>query len=318
MQAFVRVFGSYPNVPADWISGIQTLDPDARVPIARANEMLSIAVTVTGDPALPLKAGRAATQGDAGALDYVMRSSDTVRSAFETAGRYTRLVNDALALELVVDGPRVDVKMQSAVKVSAAVEDFQLSSFFTNCVQPLIGNAAELEIWLTHPAPADSAEHRLTFPGAALRFDAPWSGYRFASSRLDHAIATADPNLNQILRVHLDRSLEETPSAHSLIERTRHLIRRELPRGHATAPRIARQLGMSRRTLCRRLEEEQTSFSAVLEDVRRGIALEQVLQGDLALSEIAFLLGFAQAAGFHRAFKRWTGQTPVEYRERRR
>lgn len=316
MQAFVRVFAGYPNVPSDWISGIQTLNPDARIPIAKANDMLLIAIKFTGDPALPLKAGRAAAHGDAGALDYVMRSADTVKAAFDAAGRYTRLVNDALTLQLVVDGAHVDVKMHSAVKVNAAVEDFQLSSFFTNCVQPLIGDAAELEVWLTHPAPTDPAEYRLTFPGAVLCFDAPWSGYRFASERLGHAIATADPNLNQILRVHLERSLEETPSAHSLMERTRQLIRRELPRGHATAPRIARELGMSRRTLCRRLEEEHTSFSVVLDDVRRSLALEQVLLGRLALSEIAFVLGFAQAAGFHRAFKRWTGQTPSEYRER--
>jgi AraC-like DNA-binding protein len=208
--------------------------------------------------------------------------------------------------------------MHSAVKVSGPVEDFQLSSFFNNCVQPLIGNAAELEVWVMHSAPANLDEHRLTFSGATLRFDAPWSGYRFASQRLDQPIATADASLNQILRSHLDRSLEETPATHSVVARAQHLIRRELPRGQANAPQIARALGMSRRTLCRRLEEEQTTFSTVLDDVRRTLAVEQVRLGQLALSEIAFVLGFAQAAGFHRAFKRWTGQTPKEYRERPR
>lgn len=318
MQPFARTLATFPNVPREWITGVQNLGLDDRVPISRANEMLSIAITVTGDPYLALKAGRASTPGDAGALDYVMASSATVREAFEVASRYVRLVNDALEMHLVVDGEHAELRLSSAIAATPDVEDYGLSSFFNNCVRPLLGTPAELEVRMVRPAPNDDAEHVLTFSGATVRFNASWSGFRFAQSRLSQPVPTADPNLNQILRVHLDRTLAELPNALSLIDRARHLIRRDLPRGRATAPLIARELAMSRRTLCRRLEEDSTTFSDLLDDVRRSLAIEHVAQGTLSLSEIAFLLGFAQAAGFHRAFKRWTQQTPSEYRDRHR
>lgn len=318
IQSFARTLARYPNTPTQWIDAMRSLDPDERIPIDKANEMLAIAIKVSGDPSLPLQAGRAAEPGDAGALDYVMRSAATVHEAFVAAGRYIRLVNDALRLEVTTEDDHACVKMISTVAQPPEVEEFGLSSFFTNCVQPLLGNPPNLEIWFMRSAPLDRSEHGRTFAGASIRFGAPWSGFRFAATCLQQPVPTADPNLNQILRAHLDRNLAELPAPHSVVDRARHLIRRELPRGRATAPTIAQGLGMSRRTMCRRLEAEHKSFTELLDDVRRELALEHVGQGTLALSEIAFLLDFAQVAGFHRAFKRWTGETPLEYRARHR
>jgi AraC-like DNA-binding protein len=81
---------------------------------------------------------------------------------------------------------------------------------------------------------------------------------------------------------------------------------------------IARQLHISPRTLGRKLEHEGTNFKELLDDLRRRLALSYVGGHDLGLAEIAFLLGFSQSAAFHRAFKRWTGVTPLEYRRARR
>ena len=80
----------------------------------------------------------------------------------------------------------------------------------------------------------------------------------------------------------------------------------------------ARSLQMSPRTLGRRLQHEGTTFKHLLDDLRRRMALRYVDGQELGLSEIAFLLGFSQTAAFHRAFKRWTAQTPLEYRRQRR
>jgi len=315
MKAFARAFAAYPSVPAEWSAGLNALGPDERVPVSKANEMLEIAVAQSGDPYLALKAGRLAQRGDAGALDYVITTSATVLEALEAACRYIRLVNDALEMQLVVEGESVSVKLISSVTPTPEVEDFALASFYTNCVRPLIGDAPELQVAFIRRAPGELREHQDTFPNAALRFRSSWSGYRFAMSRLHERVPTADSSLHAILRSQLERTLSETPSVDNITERARQLIRRELPHGRATAPNIARAMSMSRRTLCRRLEDEHTTFTDLLDEVRRTIALDQVARGQLALSEIAFLLGFAQVAGFHRAFKRWTGKTPVEYRQ---
>jgi AraC-like DNA-binding protein len=93
---------------------------------------------------------------------------------------------------------------------------------------------------------------------------------------------------------------------------------KELEGGNPSAVRIASALHMSGRTLTRRLEDEGTTFKDLLDDLRKSLSLRYVGSTDLGLSEIAFLLGFSQSAAFHRAFKRWTQQTPLEYRRARR
>jgi AraC-like DNA-binding protein len=89
---------------------------------------------------------------------------------------------------------------------------------------------------------------------------------------------------------------------------------RELAGSNPSATRTAALLHISHRTLSRKLQQEGTTFKELFDDVRRRAALSYVARRDLGLSEIAFLLGFSEAASFHRAFKRWTGQTPLEYR----
>jgi AraC-like DNA-binding protein len=103
-----------------------------------------------------------------------------------------------------------------------------------------------------------------------------------------------------------------------LTERVRSAIAAELAGGNPTVAYVARRLHMSPRTLERRLERESTTFSAVLEDLRKQLAFRYVGSASLELTEIAFLLGFSQTTAFHRAFKRWTGDTPLKYRDAQR
>src|SRR5262249_45022223 len=84
----------------------------------------------------------------------------------------------------------------------------------------------------------------------------------------------------------------------------------------ATVPRVARALRMSRRTMSRRLEQEGTSFAEELDNARRELAIAYVHEAETPLKEVAFRLGFSHAESFHRAFKRWTGETPLAYRRR--
>lgn len=100
------------------------------------------------------------------------------------------------------------------------------------------------------------------------------------------------------------------------MERLRHLIAEALQNGVPELPALARSLGMSERSLRRRLDELGTSFRDVLDAVRKELALNHVKDRRLSLSEVAFLLGFSEPSTFHRAFKRWTGDTPAAFRAR--
>jgi AraC-like DNA-binding protein len=290
----------------------------ARVPVDVAHQALLFAVEQIGDPDLGLKAARRLILGDVGAVDYVVSSAPTVRSAIEQASRYTRLINDVLEVRLEVEGSVALVQLDNSVVLPRAAADFEVGGFFRNHVCGWLGSrVAELTVWFTHQSPADLSEYTRTFQPARLRFSAPVLGFAFDSQCLDLPLPKADANLQELLVPYADQRLSQLPAARSITADVRSLIAGQLPRGGPDVAAIASRLGMSLRTLARRLEGEGTTFRDLVDEVRQHIALELVGQRSQRFSEIACQLGFSHAAAFHRAFRRWTGQTPLRYRRAR-
>jgi len=279
--------------------------------------MLSAIVEETGDLDLGLKVGRTMSAGDAGVADYAIRSAATVHDAIQVAARYIRLVNNGLELRLHQEGGRALLQWHSMVVMPRAAEDFLMSAIYTSHMRMLLGDATDLECSFTYPEPSTSVEHDRTFGAAKLRFEAPFAGYAFDCAHLQKAVVDADAKLHSVLRRHAEALLGDLPASPSFTDLVRRHLSSDLPHGRPTATKLAQQLHMSARTLERRLECEETTFGAVLDDLRRGRALDHLARRDIGISEIAFLLGFAQVGAFHRAFKRWTGTTPLEYRRHR-
>ena len=315
VRPYARLFRRYPTLPAVFSEPLEALDPDQRLPIVPMLEGLRAAVQITGDQDLGLKAAREIALGDYGAIEFMLNSAADLRSCIQLLGRYLPLVNDALSFSLRVEGDNAQVQLDSSVVLPRAAADFQSAAFYVATLQR--GEHMvdpNYEAWFTHPAPDDVSEYQRTFAPGRVRFEAPWNGFVFDARRLEQTLTSADPMLHDVLRKYADVLLADLPRAESHTERVRNLITEHLASGEPGAERIARTLHMSRRTLARKLEQEGTSFKALLEDTRRSLALRYVGSYDLGLTEIAFLLGFSQAAPFHRAFKRWTGLTPLEYR----
>jgi len=240
-----------------------------------------------------------------------------VREALAVAARFVPLVNDALTLQLDSAEGRAFFRMDSRVVMPPAAEDFLVSAVYKNHMRVLANEAADLECWFLHAKPSDTAEYERMFVPAALRFGSPACGFAFRHDFLDTPLAKADPKLHDVLKKHAEMLLSEIPTASSVTDTVRNRLIRELPQGNANATHVAQQLHMSQRTLERKLASEGTTFKQLLDEMRRRLALEYVSTRNFGLSEIAFLLGFSQQAAFHRAFKRWTSQTPLEYRRAR-
>jgi AraC-like DNA-binding protein len=319
MRPYSRALRRYPGIPASLIDPLDALDPDERVPIAPMLELLRGAVQMTGDPDLGLKAAREIAVGDYGAIEYVVNSASTLRESMQLLGRYLPLVNDALRFSLRTEGGKAIVQLDSSVVLPRAAADFQSAAFYVATLQ----RSQELidphyEAVFTHAQPERIEEYQRTFAPGRVRFGAPFNGFVFDARQLEMPLASADPKLHDVLRKYADVLMADLPKAESVTERVRGLISKQLSGGDTGADNIARALHMSRRTLGRKLEHEGTTFKELVDDTRRKLALRYVGGHDLGLTEIAFLLGFSQAAPFHRAFKRWTGQTPLEYRRGRR
>jgi AraC-like DNA-binding protein len=314
VQAFARSLAQQPGFPLAPLDQLSATDPEARIPLALAHRMLDDALERTGDPTLGLTAGTSVSLGDGGAIDYAMSSAATVRDAMTIAARYWPLINDAVELRLEIDGSRAFLKLVSEVALPAAAEDFMLGAVFKNHLRALPGGGDQLECWLEHGAPVDPLAYERAFAPASVRFGAPACGFAFRAEFLDTPLSSADPKLHGVVRAHAENLLSERPSSKTVTDAVQHRLLGELCHGNPTAGHVAAQLHMSARTLERKLAAEGTTFKNLLDDLRRRLALGYVSDQSLALAEIAFLLGFSQPAAFHRAFKRWTSQTPLEYR----
>jgi len=301
-----------------FVQDFNILDPDSRIPMAIAHTMLNTTVEFFNDPDYGLKAGRTMSRGDVGVLDYALYSSATVREAIDIAARYIRLVNDGLDLQLEFEGDQAIIRLESKVVLPRYAEDFQLSAFYKVHSETLFVDTSLMEFWFVHPKPEDTSEYTRTFGSAILRFSAPYCGIAFKKEFLNLPLKSADAKLHSVIRKYAEIMLAELPRAHNLTEEVRKLITDQLARGQPKLQDIAHRLHMSTRTLGRRLEEEGTSFSAILEDLRQRLSYRYLNSQNLSISEIAFLLGFSHPVTFFRAFKRWTGQTPREYRRTHR
>lgn len=320
IRPFLKVFSKDPRFQKELLDPLWAMDPDDRMPIALALELMRGGIEISGDPSIGLKAAAEVERGDYGVLEYVARSAPTIFAALEVLGRYLALVNDALRFNYEVKDGRVTIRFESTIVLPRPSADFQSAAFYwaTKLLLDPETAAAPVEVWFEHAQPDDVSEYRKTFGDNKVLFGMPNNGFTFSAELLERPLPSADEKLHALIRKHADALVAELPRAQSFTQRVRELLLKELEGGNPSAVRIASALHMSGRTLTRRLEDEGTTFKDLLDDLRKSLSLRYVGSTDLGLSEIAFLLGFSQSAAFHRAFKRWTAQTPLEYRRARR
>ena len=311
---FAQLLAGYESYPAKSLEALRTIDPDARIPMREAHNLAFTQVAQTGDPDLGLKAARLTAFGRGGAVDYAMHTAGTVRESLEVGGRYAHVFCDAADIKLIVEGKRAIVRFASSVAVPRLVSDFALSIWYLHHVQGPIGDGGGLECLFANPKPQRTTEYDRTFTQASLRFGAPFDGFSFSSDCLDAPLPSADSTLHVLLSEHLAVAAAQLSRRRTFAASVHDIATRELLNGYPSAPSIADQLSMSVRTLARRLEREGTTFSSILDQVRQELALRYVGSRNMPLAEVASRLRFSHPEGFHRAFKRWTGQTPHAYR----
>ena len=319
VRPFLRVLQRHPAIPEGMLDPLFALEADDRIPIETLHELLRGALVLTQDPYLGLKAGRELQIGEFGVLDYLTWSSPKLDDAIAIIVRYMQLVNDALTIRRESQGDFAIVRLESAVKLPASAEAFEVACFAV--VLAMRFGSMEVpqhEVYFTHEAPLSVDEYELTFPRASLHFCQEFAGFRFPRWALDLELPSSDPHLHDVLLRHAETLLSGLPKVESFVARVREAVVGELRGGNPNAKHIARLVHVSTRTLARRLEEEGTNFRAVVDDLRRRMALSYAIDSDMQISEIALLLGFSNSSAFNHAFKRWTGEAPLDYRRARR
>jgi len=172
---------------------------------------------------------------------------------------------------------------------------------------------APVAVRLPYPATARTPALEKFF-GATVRHDAGEVSLEFATEVLDRPLPGADPVLAAYLRKQVEEVVQKIDSPNSVSQECARRIAERLGAGEPSQAVIAKQMGMSERTLQRRLQSESSTFNELLEQARRTFACSYLADRKLAAYEVSFLLGYSEPATFFRAFKRWTGKTPLEYR----
>jgi AraC-like DNA-binding protein len=319
VSPFVRALEAYPGLPASGLARLRTLAGQDRVLLADAGSSLDGWVRLTRDENLGLRAGRVMQVGWGGPLDYAMHTAASLRQSMLVATRYARLFSDALLPKLEQKGRRATIRIDSKLPWRRVLADFTMSSWYATHLRPHQGRAHEpfaVECYFAHAQPADLSEYERSFGGSPLRFAAGFYGFEVELATIDVPLLSADVALHAAHLDHLELALSQldTHARRNIEARVRQALGSDLRCTHASAERVARALHMSRRTLARRLDDEGTSFTQVLDAHRKELGLRYVARSAFSLNEISERLGFSQVQGFGRAFRRWTGCSPLEYR----
>jgi AraC-like DNA-binding protein len=314
---FLKVVDGQKGISAGVVSKLAAMAPDDRLPVTLLLRWLDSAVHISGDPDLGLKAVRRMERGGYDVIEYTGRSASNWGEALELMLRYIRLVNEAADFSLQVREQKAFVELRSRVPLNRAASDFQAATVAV-AARSWIGSLDTFEAWFSHAEPADLSVYRSIFGAAPLHFGSVQDAVSFDRSLLDVPMKSADPKLNAVLRRHADHLISELPEPEWLTGKVRQLLLNLLPAGKTNADYVAARLGVSRRTLTRHLEREKATYKDLLEQARRELAYQYLASRSTDIQQIAFMLGYSETAAFSRAFRRWSGQSPAEYRRSRR
>lgn len=296
-------------------------DPDHRLPFAGVVRLYQLCARLTGDDAFGLHVGEASHPTMFDVLGYILMNSPTVGEALNRLERYQRVWTDGSVLSPSVGDGRARIRYSYEIAEPGPEERRQdceaTLSIVTTGMRAIIGSDWHPDVvWFEHAASADLSEHRRIFR-CPIAFGQSGNALIFDASVLARAIPRADPALGAVLDRHAQALLDARPAGASLADRVRQVILDRLRGCEPDLTTVARELGMSTRTLQRRLKEERTTVNEVIDGIRRDLSTRYLRQPDLTISDVAYLLGFAEPSTFHRAFRKWTGLTPGEFRKSR-
>jgi AraC-like DNA-binding protein len=292
---------------------LQELDgPDARCPLVKIGRLWRLAVEATGDPAFGLKVTKQYKHTIFHALGYGLSASSSLKEAFERVQRYSHVVSDAVGYEFFRRGSEYHFILQPVVGVPVESIDALVGMYIQLC-RWLIGREfSPLSVELRRSRPAIIEDYERLWR-APLRFGAEQNRLIFDSERIERRLDTGNPELarqsDTISAQYLARI-----ERYNIEARVREVVTQRLPNCEPCQTEVAEVLNMTARTLQRKLGDSGTTFKEIVDETRHSLALAYLSAPKHSVNEITHLLGFSCSSSFTRAFRRWTGMSPSDWR----
>lgn len=285
-------------------------DPTTRVPLLVCEAAIQRAIALTRQPALAIHLGMRMRLSSHGFLGFAAMTAETVRDALELAVKYSAIRTSAIRLALVTEGDTTQLVIEERIDLGTLREFVVLA---------LLVGIWQLGAELTGKPPDGYAECAFAAPPYAgpvaerIRFGRAANRLVFATALLDTKLRTRDMVATKLAIEQCERELASTNDGELAAK-----IRAMLDADPAIdLPAVARTLHLSTRTLKRRLADQHTTFSKLRDDLRKARALLLVDNRTLSIGEVATRLGYTELPNFTRAFRKWTGVTPMAYRSSR-
>ncbi len=304
------------------LAGMALEGIDDRGPAEKLPELLAASVALTGVPDLGLRLASVADPRRFGVVTYAGSTSPTLLAAYERVARYFGLWNEGARFEIegnpALGLTSIVLRPRGKTAVSAPEGLRQLVELGT-ATMLMLGRAfsgapiTPVRVELPSSAPADAQPHERLF-AAPIVWGAPVSRLIFEDAVLARPLPQHDAVLQEVVSRSADALLAALTTRETWSARTREAAARLLRDSSADIARVARALGASPRTLQRRLAGEGQTFASVLDQVRYEMAAGFLADRERSIADVAWLVGFHELSAFYRAFRRWSGRTPAEYR----
>ena len=292
-------------------------DPAIRIEVQTQIQLLELAAEAVQDEWLGFHLACSFDLREIGLVYYVIASSDQLADALRNAERYSQINNEGVRLRFsMLDGTAAIALDYVNVDRDADRHhiEFWLVTLVRICRQVTNGRLAPSRLKTKHFRNRTPAEFRAFF-GVDIEFGANADEICFPRPIALLPVVGRDEHLNELLRRYAEEALAAKPRERLTVRsRAEDILPKLLPHGRAMASEVARRLGMSSRTLSRKLAEEGTSFAEILDQLRAALAKRYLHDETLPVSEISWLLGYREVSSLIHAFKRWTGTTPRRFR----
>ncbi|WP_425044327.1 AraC family transcriptional regulator ligand-binding domain-containing protein [Primorskyibacter sp. S87] len=285
------------------------------MPMEKFVTLFEEAASLVNDDLLGFRFGQTRDPRDMGLLGYVGVSSPTVLSLFENTIRYQRILGSAMRFDISYLRNNGLFRWQTEPRNAKQYWEYNTA----NCLNQLRAATGvqikPVRASFTHER-ANDRDEVCAYLGCPVEWSTDRNEIEFRPSDLSLGLKSSDQRLLSVLNNSAERVVEMLAEGTSAtLTEIREVLAKQAAQGRPTSDAVASALGISNRTLSRRLATEGTDFRTLLDETREGLAREYLKDVNMSFGEIAYLLGFADPSSFSAACKRWTGKTPTELRK---